>query len=142
VLHVGYSSAWHIMPAGEAQRLWRVAPCVVPSSRDSIPISVARKTLNSTDLNFADQTTRLFPDQVHTQQAIAEIGGFHLDAVGQHEGAAELSGCYPAMNVFARLVVLLPTSDRQLVVFQDDLELIALEACHCKGNAQLLDRFR
>ena len=122
--------------------MWRVAPCVVPSSRDSIPNSVARKTLNSTDLDSADQAIRLAPDQVHAQQPVAEIGGFHLDAVSQHEGAAELSGCNPAMNVVARLVVLLAASDRQLVVLQNDLELIALEPSYRQGNAQPVGLFR
>jgi hypothetical protein len=46
------------------------------------------------------------------------------------------------MNVFARLIVLLATSDGQLIILQDDLELIALEASYRQGNAQPLGLFR
>ena len=47
----------------------------------------------------------------------------------------------PRWMYCARLVVLLAATNGQLVVFQHDLQLIALEASNCQGNAQPLRLF-
>src|SRR5262249_60779424 len=49
---------------------------------------------------------------------------------------AELTGGDAAMNEVARLVVLLPAADGELVVLQRDVQLIALEARYRQNDAQ------
>src|SRR5262249_12602290 len=88
------------------------------------------------DADLAHQAIGLAPHEVDAEQPIAEIGGLDLDAVGQHERAAELPGGDAAMNEVARLVVLLPAADGELVVLQRDVQLIALEARYRQNDAQ------
>ena len=44
-----------------------------------------------------------------------------------------------SVDEFARLVLVLPPTDHQLIVFQRDFELLAPETGQCQGNAQHLD---
>src|SRR6185436_11483351 len=64
-----------------------------------------------TDLDLAHEAIGLAPDEIDAQEAVAEIGRFHLDALGQHERAAELACGNAAVDKLARLVVLLAAAD-------------------------------
>src|SRR5581483_5183556 len=94
------------------------------------------------DFHLADQSLRLAPHQIDAEQPVLEVRRLHLDAVRQHERAAELSRGDAAVNVLSRLVVLLSATDDELVVLHHDLELIAPKACHRQGDAQPIAQLR
>src|SRR5262249_59562231 len=93
-------------------------------------------------LHFAHEPIRLAPNEVDAQQAVAQVGRFDLDAVGQHEGPAELPRCDAATQVLARLILLLAAANHELIVLNRDLELVAPEARNCERNAQAVGSFR
>jgi hypothetical protein len=76
------------------------------------------------------------PHEFDRQQAVVEPCPGHLDAVGQHEGALELTGGDAAMEVDAGGVVGLLAPHGQLVFHQLDGEVVGREAGHGQGDPQ------
>src|SRR6202051_2605394 len=74
--------------------------------------------------------------QVDRQQSVLQIRPQYLHAVRQHEGALELARGDAAVDVLPAFVVLLPAADDELALLYADIELVAGETRHRKGNAQ------
>ena len=71
------------------------------------------------------------------QQAVVEPGALHIDPLGHHEGALELTGGDAAVEKDTPLaVIILAAADHQLVVFLRDLQVVHGEPGHREGDAQ------
>ena len=101
----------------------------------SIVLSASRLRAG-VDADGPDARFGLRPHEVDRQQAVVEPRPGHLDAVGQHESALELTGGDAAMQVDAVGVVGLLAPHRQLVLDQLDGEVVGREAGHGQGDAQ------
>ena len=55
---------------------------------------------------------------------LREFGAQHLHPVGKQKAALKLPGGDAAMQIFTRLVLLLPAADRKLVLLNRDLDLV------------------
>src|SRR5881227_796451 len=66
------------------------------------------------DLDSAHDSVRLPSHEIDTQQAVTELGGLHLDALGQHERAAELASSDAAVDEFTLLVLFLAAANDEL----------------------------
>src|SRR3954467_8437799 len=77
-------------------------------------IRAARRLLDGdgTHLRLRDRAL-----QVHVEQSIIQRGSDHFDPFRQNEAALELAGGNAAMQINSRLVIDLPATDHQLVVF-------------------------
>src|SRR5688572_9351749 len=108
-------------------------PLVIRRSFPSVRLALRRIV---PDIDLAHQPLRLPPDEVDRQQPVAEFGRLDLDAVRQHERALELTGGDAAVEVLAGLVLPLLAADRELLVFQRDLEMLAGEAGNRERDPQ------
>ena len=73
---------------------------------------------------------RLRPDEIDRKQTLGQIGARDLHALGEQEAALELPRGDAAVQKLARLVLLLPAADRQLVLLDRHLDLVLREAGH------------
>ena len=95
-----------------------------PVRRAVISISLVRTALRAgVDADGSDARFGLRPHEVDRQQAVVESRPDHLDAVGQHESALELTGGDAAVKVDAIRIVGLLAPHRQLVLDQLDGEV-------------------
>jgi hypothetical protein len=62
----------------------------------------------------------LWPNEIDGQQPLREFGALDLHTVGKQKAALELPGGDAAMQIFTRLVLLLPAMDRELVLLDRD----------------------
>ena len=77
-------------------------------------------------------------DKIDRQKSVLQIRTQHFHAVGQHKRALELPRGNAAVEILARLVVLLAAADDELVFLHRDIELIAREAGDRQRDAQAL----
>ena len=75
-------------------------------------------------------------NEIYRQQTVVEIGSFHFYAIGKNERSGELSRRNAAMDVVAGLVVVLPPTHHQLVIFNGNFNLLALKSGDGQCNAQ------
>jgi len=78
----------------------------------------------------------LRPNEIDGQQPLREFGAQHLHALCKKKAALELPGGDAAMQVFTRLVLLLPSADSELVLLDRDFDLVLREAGDRKRDAQ------
>src|ERR1700733_273899 len=95
-------------------------------------LSIARH-----DLYLSHHALGLRPDEIDRKQPLRELGAQHLHPVCKKKATLELPGGDAAMQIFTRLVLLLPPSDRELVLFDRDFELVLREAGDRERDAQL-----
>src|SRR5580692_12470596 len=95
------------------------------------PLKPALPTQPSIARHYLDrshQALGLWANEVDRQQPSREFGAQHLHAVREQKAALKLPGGDAAMQIFTRLVLLLPPSDRELVLFDRDFDLVLREA--------------
>jgi hypothetical protein len=85
-----------------------------------------------------DDALGLRARQIDRQQAVFQVRSHHLNAVSQYKGPLELTRRDAAVEVLTGLVVLLPTTDHQLVFLDRHVELLAREAGNRQRDAQPL----
>ena len=89
-------------------------------------------------LNCPHHPLRLRPDEIDREQPLRKIGAKDLHALGEKKAALELPRGDAAVQIFPRLVLLLPAADHQLILLDRDLDLFLLETGHRKRDAQFL----
>ena len=72
---------------------------------------LARLSIARHYFDLPHQPLGLRPDEIDRQQPLRKLRAQHLHALGKQKAALELPGGDAAMQIFARLVLLLPPSD-------------------------------
>src|SRR5260370_9720142 len=88
------------------------------------------------DCDRLNRPLRLRTREVNGQQPIFQIGTQHLHSISQYECALELTRGNSAVEVLARLFVVLPTADDELTLLDRDIEFVAGEPRDRQRNAQ------
>src|SRR5262245_36840559 len=109
---------------------FRWSLCSVESSVDP--------SLVIADADRLDRAQRLRPHQIDRQQPVLEVRTQDLHAIGQYERALKLTCRDAAVQILARLVVLLLAADDELAFLHRHVELLAGEAGDRKRDAQPL----
>jgi len=91
-----------------------------------------------TNCDRLDDTPGVRAHEVDQQQSVFQVRSQHIHALGQHEGALELTGSDAAVQVLAGLVVLLAPADHELVLLDRDLELVTGKTRNGKRDTQPL----
>src|SRR5215470_11152154 len=76
------------------------------------------------DSNCLNDPLRLRPGEIDGQQPVLQIRAQHVHALRKHEGALEVARRDAAVDVLPGLVVLLATSDHELVFLNRYIELV------------------
>src|SRR5579863_10320442 len=103
---------------------------------DLIALLLTRRTLGPPSgaliarhyFDRSHQALGLWANEVDRQQPLREFGAQHLHTVREQKAALKLPSGDAAMQIFTRLVLLLPPSDRELVFFDRDFDLVLREA--------------
>src|ERR1700677_4330949 len=95
------------------------------------PASLARHYFDR-----SHQPLGLRADEIDRQQPLREFGAQHLHTLGKQEAALKLPGRDAAMQIFPRLVLLLPATNRELVLLDRDLDLTFREAGYGERDPQ------
>src|SRR5260370_4928485 len=88
------------------------------------------------DCDRLNHPLRLRTREVNGQQPIFQIGTQHLHSISQYECALELTRGNSAVEVLARLFVVLPTADDELTFLDRHVEFVAGEPRDRQRNAQ------
>src|SRR5690606_14178618 len=102
----------------------------------SLFLSLDDLSADVADLDGAGDLLRLLALQVYRQQPVLQRSLAHLQPVGQHESALELPRGDAAMKVGAPFLLGATTADHELVVLDRDLEVVAVEPGHRKGDTE------
>src|ERR1700722_17224992 len=91
-----------------------------------LPKPAARTHPSISPYNFdrSHQPLGLWANEVDRQQPLHEFGAQHLHPVGKQKAALKLPGGDAPMQIFTRLVLLLPATDRKLVLLDRNLDLV------------------
>src|SRR5580692_4869521 len=103
------------------------------------PLKPAVRTHPSVARHYFDRSHQplgLWANEVDRQQPLREFGAQHLHTVGKQKAALKLPGGDAAMQIFPRLVLLLPATNRELVLLDRDLDLVLREAGYGKRDPQ------
>lgn len=109
---------------------------VVDVDRRLLRFSVAAS--RTVDLDFARGAFRFQLFHVDVKQAGIKISAENFDVVGKDEAALELPRGDSAVQVDALRIILLPAADRQLVLFDFDIEIVHGETGDGQRDAQSL----
>ncbi len=78
----------------------------------------------------------MWPFQLDDEKAIVQLGLADLDALGEREAPFEMPRGDAAVKIVLRTLVALGAADREFVVRDADVELVASEAGDGQGDAQ------
>ena len=116
-------------------------PCLI--IRDSPAVWCEIRKLGFHFLTYVDlshQPFGLMAHEIDLQQSVRQVSGADFDAVGKHKSALKLARCYAAVQILPIGIVSLLPANGQLIVFQDNLELIARETSNGQGDAEAFAR--
>src|SRR5258708_4770611 len=88
------------------------------------------------DCDRLNHPLRLRTREVNGQQPIFQIGTQHLHSISQYECALELTRGNSAVEILARLFVVLPTADHELTFLDRHVDFCAGEPRDRTRNAQ------
>src|ERR1700722_10797899 len=107
------------------------------------PLEARRRAHSSIARHYfyrSHQPLRLWANEVDQQQPLREFRAQHLHPVGKQKAALKLPGGDAAMQIFPRLVLLLPATDGELVLLDRDFDLVLREAGYRKRDPQFFRR--